>query len=103
MTKVLEQLRKDLDGLIKKARLADNELRKAKQELENFQTEKQKKINDLDIVVTMRLQQLQFLESKKLRNNLTDALAFDSKNLVRLQNRIKELQIEKSAEKKSFK
>ena len=103
MTKVLEQLRKDLDGLIKKARLADNELRKAKQELENFQTEKQKKINDLDIVVTMRLQQLQFLESKKLRNNLTDALAFDSKNLVRLQNRIKELQVEKSAEKKSFK
>jgi len=35
--KVLEQSRKDLDGLVKKARLADNELKKAKQELENFQ------------------------------------------------------------------
>ena len=36
-SKLLEQSRKDLDSLIKKARLADNELKKAKQELENFQ------------------------------------------------------------------
>ncbi len=39
--KVLEQSRKDLDSLVKKARLADNELKKAKQELENFQVRSQ--------------------------------------------------------------
>ena len=35
--KLLEQLKKDQDGLIKKSKLADNSLKQAKQELENFQ------------------------------------------------------------------
>ena len=38
--KLLEQFKKDQDSLIKKAKLADNELKKAKQELENFQVNK---------------------------------------------------------------
>ena len=35
--KLLEQLKKDQDGLNKKSKLADNSLKQAKQELENFQ------------------------------------------------------------------
>ncbi len=57
----------------------------------------------MDIVVTMRLNQLQFLENGRLPNDLSNALAFDSTNLTRLQSRIKELQHEKSTEKKLFK
>lgn len=101
--KLLDQYRKDLDSLVKKARLADNELKKTKKELEDFQKEKQKKINDLDIVVTMRLNQLQYLEDGRLPNDLSQALAFDSQNLGSLQVRIKELQTEKAQEKKMFK
>ena len=125
--KLLEQFKKDQDSLIKKAKLADNELKKAKQELENFQVnknastgfnvyfkifylffyffqkEKQKKINSLDIAVTMRLNQLQFLDKGRLPNDLSNALAFDSNNLISLQSRIKGLQQEKSSEKKLFK
>lgn len=35
--KLLEQLKKDQDGLVKKSKLADNSLKLARQELENFQ------------------------------------------------------------------
>ena len=35
--KVLEQLKKDQDGLIKKGKLVENGLKQAQQELENFQ------------------------------------------------------------------
>jgi hypothetical protein len=35
--KLLEQLKKDQDSLNKKSKLADNSLKLAKQELENFQ------------------------------------------------------------------
>jgi hypothetical protein len=101
--KVLEQFKKDQDSLIKKAKLADNSLKQAQQELENFQKEKQKKINNLDIVVTMRLNQLQYLSKGRLPADLAESLAFDSKNLDRLQSRIKELQEEKFKEKELFK
>lgn len=114
----------------KKSKLAENSLKLARQELENFQAkfflnffqwalcesmflinpiflnfqkEKQKKINDLDIVVIMRLSQLQFLNNGHLPNDLSSALVIDSNKLDRLQNRIKELQVEKASEKKLFK
>lgn len=51
----------------------------------------------------MRLNQLQFLDKNHLPADLSSALVFDSKNLDRLQSRIKELQVEKAAEKKLFK
>jgi hypothetical protein len=51
----------------------------------------------------MRLGQLQFLTNSHLPNDLSNALVIDSTNLDRLQNRIKELQVEKASEKKLFK
>ncbi|CAF0711556.1 unnamed protein product [Brachionus calyciflorus] len=101
--KILEQFKKDQDGLIKKGKLVEGGLRQAQTELENFQKEKQKKINSLDIVVTLRLSQIQFLNKGRLPADLSEALAFDAKNLDRLQSRIKELEVEKAAEKKLFK
>ncbi len=57
----------------------------------------------MDIVVTLQLDQIQFMEKGYLPNDLGDTLVFDSKNLDRLQERIKELQGEKVNEKKRFK
>ena len=51
----------------------------------------------------MRLNQLQFLGDGRLPADLSEALVFDSKNLEKLQERIKELKQEKEAEKKLFK
>jgi hypothetical protein len=127
--KVLEQFKKDQESAVKKSKTIENTLKQAQQDLENFQVdwsissicqdylgfkksilcrffkqkEKQKKINNLDIVVTMNFNQLQYLEKGYLQSDLSDALVFDSKNLDRLQERIKELQSEKVNEKKSFK
>lgn len=99
---MLEQLKKDQDGLVKKAKVVENSLKQAQHELENFQREKQKKINNLDIVVTLRLNQIEFLKDGRLPADLSASLAFDSRDLDRLHNRIKELQVEKTAEKKLF-
>jgi hypothetical protein len=56
----------------------------------------------LDVVVILRLNQIQFLSQGHLPADLFESLAFDSKNLEKLENRIKELQIEKANEKKQF-
>lgn len=100
--KALEQLKKDQDALVKKAKIVENSLKNAQQELENFQREKQKKINNLDIVITLRLSQIEFLKDGRLPADLSASLAFDSRDLDRLHRRIKELQVEKVAEKKLF-
>lgn len=87
---------------MKKAKIVENSLKQAQNELENFQREKQKKINNLDIVVTLRLNQIEFLKDGRLPADLSASLAFDSRDLERLHNRIKELQVEKATEKKLF-
>ena len=51
----------------------------------------------------MRLNQIQFLVNGRLPINLSESLAFDSKNLEKLQARISDLKVEKSYEKKLFK
>lgn len=101
--RTLEQLKKDQDTLVKKAKVVENSLKQAQHELENFQREKQKKINNLDIVVMLRLNQIEYLKDGRLPSDLSASLAFDSRDLERLQRRIKELQVEKAAEKKLFK
>ncbi len=53
-------------------------------------------------MVILRLNQIQFLSQGHLPADLFESLAFDSKNLEKLENRIKELQIEKANEKKQF-
>ncbi len=54
-------------------------------------------------MVTLRLNQLQYLKNGVLPADLSETLAFDAHNLDRLQSRIRELQDEKFAEKKLFK
>lgn len=100
--KILEQFKKDQETAIKRGKVAENSLKQAQQELENFQKEKQKKLNNLDIVVTMRFDQIRFMEKGYLPSDLTEALVFDARNLDRLQERINELQVEKVNEKKRF-
>ena len=87
--RTLEQLKKDQDTLVKKAKVVENSLKQAQHELENFQREKQKKINNLDIVVMLRLNQIDYLKDGRLPSDLSASLAFDSRDLERLQRRIK--------------
>ncbi|KAJ3173567.1 Cilia- and flagella-associated protein 44 [Geranomyces variabilis] len=94
--KAVDVLKKENDALIKKEKISDQALRTTENEIQEFQTQKQRKLNELDVVVPLRLHQLQYLEKGALPTDLSGALIFMNEGLVRLRRRIKELQQEKA-------
>ncbi|KAJ3417018.1 Cilia- and flagella-associated protein 44 [Chytridiales sp. JEL 0842] len=83
------------DGLIKKEKVIDAALRTTEAEIQDFQTQKQQKLNELDVVVPLRLHQVENLERNALPKDLSQSLVFVNEGLHKLKNRIKELQQEK--------
>ena len=67
------------------------------------QLEKQQKLNELDIVTTLHLHQIQYIINSILPSDLSNTLVFESPGIVRLQQRIKELEYEKTLQKKHMK
>lgn len=67
-----------------------------------FQREKQQKLNELDVVVVLKLHQIQYMVNSVLPQDLSQCLVFNSPGLVRLQNRIKELEKEKAEQKRLY-
>ncbi|XP_060071995.1 cilia- and flagella-associated protein 44-like [Ylistrum balloti] len=95
-----ESLKKELDSFNKKAKVIDAGLKTAANDLEAFQLEKQQKLNELDVIVTLKLHQIQYMLNGQLPQDLSQTLVFESNGVVRLQQRIKELEHEKHAQKK---
>ena len=56
--KVIDSLKKEDDALIKKNKVISHGVKCAKNDLEAFQLEKQKKMNELDMIVTLNLDQV---------------------------------------------
>ncbi|XP_052805423.1 cilia- and flagella-associated protein 44-like isoform X2 [Mya arenaria] len=98
--KTNDTLKKELDGYGKKSKVIDNGLKTAQQDLEAFQLEKQQKLNDLDVVVSLKLHQIQYMINGILPQDLSQTLVFESNGVTRLQLRIKELEQEKHSTKK---
>ena len=67
------------------------------------QLEKQQKLNELDMVTTLQLHQIQYIINQALPSDLTHTLVFESPGVTRLQHRIKELEHEKTLQKKHMK
>ncbi|KAJ3223187.1 Cilia- and flagella-associated protein 44 [Clydaea vesicula] len=101
--KSIEALKKENESLIKKEKVIHVALKNTETEIQDFQTQKQKKLNELDVVVPLRLHQLYFLEKNALPADLSSALIFVEDGLRKLKNRIKELHQEKSDIKKNHK
>ncbi|KAI8853754.1 hypothetical protein BC829DRAFT_382054 [Chytridium lagenaria] len=101
--KVIEALKKENDGLIKKEKIIDMALKNTEAEIQDFQTQKQQKLNELDVVVPLRLHQVQFLEKNAIPQDLSQSLVFVNDGLMKLRNRIKELQQEKADIRKQHK
>ncbi|XP_074652110.1 cilia- and flagella-associated protein 44-like isoform X2 [Tubulanus polymorphus] len=101
--KLNEQFKRDLESLQRKAKVIDGALKTAEGDLEAFQLEKQQKLNELDMVVTLKLHQIQHIVNNAMPQDLTNCLVFESTGLVRLQHRIKELEHEKQLQKKQMK
>ncbi|XP_067037270.1 cilia- and flagella-associated protein 44-like isoform X2 [Acropora muricata] len=100
--KTSETLKKEYDALVKKAKVIDGALKTAEADLEAFQREKQQKLNELDVVVVLKLHQIQYMVNSVLPQDLSQCLVFNSPGLVRLQNRIKELEKEKAEQKRLY-
>uniref|UniRef100_H2XMH5 DUF4201 domain-containing protein n=1 Tax=Ciona intestinalis TaxID=7719 RepID=H2XMH5_CIOIN len=101
--KLAETLKKDVDGLLKKAKVMDAQLKTALADLEAFQVEKQGKLNELDVVVPLRLHQVEHVYNAVVPSDLSQCLIFANNSLSGLQRRIKELQHEKSEQRKLYK
>ena len=56
--KMIDSLKKEVDALVKKNKVINHGVKMAKNDLEAFHIEKQKKMNELDIVVTLNLHQV---------------------------------------------
>lgn len=99
--KAIEALRKENESLIKKEKVIHVSLKNTEASIEDFQTQKQQKLNELDVIVPLRLHQLQYLENNALPADLSSALVFVEDGLRVLKGRIKELHEEKIDIKKS--
>ena len=75
-------------------------MKNAESEIEDFQTQKQRKLNELDVVVPLRFSQLQYLVNDQVPYDLSSSLVFYNDGLSQLKRRIKELHQEKNDIKK---
>ncbi|KAI9333809.1 hypothetical protein BDR26DRAFT_805717, partial [Obelidium mucronatum] len=102
--KAIEGFKKENDALLKKEKIIDAALRATESEIQDFQTQKQRKLNELDVVVPLRAHQIQYLDEQEvLPADLSQALIFVNSGLSKLKTRIKELQQEKLDIRKNHK
>ncbi|XP_076869601.1 cilia- and flagella-associated protein 44 isoform X2 [Brachyhypopomus gauderio] len=90
-----EALKKERDSLAKKEKIVQSNLQAAEGDVELFNREKQQKLNELDVVVPLKLHQIELVSNGVLPAKLTSALVLNAAGLGRLHGRIKELQQEK--------
>ena len=95
--RAMDQLKKDKDALTKKQKNIETGLKALDGEMTAFQKEKQGKLNEIDVVVTLRAHQVEYLVEERLPEDLGQALVFSGGALSRLRSRIKELVQEKAA------
>ncbi|TPX52365.1 hypothetical protein SeMB42_g01478 [Synchytrium endobioticum] len=94
--KAIESLRKENDSLMKKENNSDQALKLAAKEIEDFQTQKQHKLNELDAIVPLSLHQIIFGDKRTIPSDLSTALVFLKSGLTKLRNRVGEIEQEKA-------
>ncbi|ORY52261.1 WD40 repeat-like protein, partial [Neocallimastix californiae] len=94
--KIIDALKKENEGYLKKEKIIDSALKGFESDIQAFQTLKQKKLNELDVVVPLKLNQIQYLNGQSVPSDLSAALVFQNEEVKRLKLRIKELHQEKA-------
>ncbi|XP_066534174.1 cilia- and flagella-associated protein 44 isoform X2 [Hoplias malabaricus] len=97
-----ETLRKECDSLVKKEKIVQSSLKAAEGDLELFNREKQQKLNELDVVVPLRLHQIEYIVNGEVPTQLDSALVMKMAAVERQQERIKELQQEKNQQRELY-
>jgi WD40 repeat protein len=94
--KTVGELNKTYERHQGKERAIDKELASTDQEIEAFQSEKQRALNQIEVTVPLKLNQIKCLQQNRLPADISDCLIFTSTGLDRLRSRIVELGEEKS-------
>ena len=93
--KALDSLKKDSENSLKKARVMDSAVKNAKSDLENFQLEKQHRLNELEVLVLLRISQILVGKANSdPPSNLKNTLVISENNLNRLNMRAGEIREE---------
>ncbi|NXB19850.1 CFA44 protein, partial [Rhagologus leucostigma] len=93
--KVAAELKKEYNALAKKEKEVETTLDMTNRELEAFQWEKLRKLNELYVVVPLRLHQVQCLVDGEMPRDFSQTLVFTNQSLQYLQKRIVDLRNEK--------
>ncbi|CAM4444167.1 unnamed protein product [Caretta caretta] len=101
--KVIDNLKKEYDALAKKVKVVEASLDTAEGELEAFQREKQQRLNELHVVVPLKLHQVEYVVNGELPTDLSQTLVFTNQSLEYLQQRIMVLQHEKLEQRELYK
>ncbi|KAM9388219.1 cilia- and flagella-associated protein 44 [Phaethornis superciliosus] len=95
-------LRKKYNALDEKAKVVETSLGTAERELETFQWEKQQRMNDLYVVVPLKLHQVEYLVNGEMPNDFSQALVFTNHSLEYLQKRVVDLRNEKRMQRETY-
>lgn len=101
--KTIETLRKELEVQMKKVKVIENNLKKSQEELEQFQRQKQQKLNTVITTVVLKMHQLQHLTPEYTIANISQCLLFSKSGLSKLYKRVGELQIDTLEQKNKHK
>ncbi|XP_053266653.1 cilia- and flagella-associated protein 44 [Pleuronectes platessa] len=94
--KCVEALKDECSALVKKEKLGKSSRKIVDDDLELVNREKRQRMNELDVVVPLRLHQIEFVVDGSVPSDLSEGLVVDRVELARLGQRIKQLQVEKA-------
>ncbi|KAI4492234.1 hypothetical protein M0802_009924 [Mischocyttarus mexicanus] len=92
--KEIEKLQKEMEMDTKKLKIIDDLYKTNVEELEKFMLEKQKKLNDIDVTIVLKLNQLQHFINSYNVSSIRESIIFDKTILSHLHDRVGELQQE---------
>ncbi|KAF6117972.1 cilia and flagella associated protein 44 [Phyllostomus discolor] len=98
--KILDNLKKEYDTLSKKVKIVATNLNAAEEALEAYQREKQQRLNELLVVIPLKLHQIEYVVFGEIPGDLSGTLVFSNHSLGRLQERIVQLQEENTKQQK---
>lgn len=101
--KAVVELNKTYERHQGRERTIDKELTSTEADIEAFQSEKQRALNQIEVTIPLKLSQMKYLVEGKLPQDISNALIFTSTGLQKLKNRIQELTNEKLQLSKQFK
>jgi len=110
--KSIDELTRNSDRQTTREKQINKDLNQTEKEIEAFQTEKQQRLNQLDVVITLKLDQLRCMapvdpeaggDPEILSANVSSCLVFGKQQLATLKSRIKELELENKALRQEFK